>query len=102
VGLQTGSAERHAAERRPRRRELIDALLKLLDELVKRLGPDEAMSLLTDVLDDFKVSSMDELRGRLDGLRGRLSYRLTPQPSQAGACRPCRTCLGRSHHQEAK
>ena len=47
--------------------EIIDRLLALLDELTKRLGPDMAAAVLRE--HGFNVSSMDELRQRLDEFR---------------------------------
>jgi hypothetical protein len=55
--------------------EIIDVLLQLLDELVKRVGPDEACRLLENEPSEFfSVSSVEELRQQLDELRGRLGY----------------------------
>lgn len=50
--------------------EIIDELLVLLDELAKRLDPDDAVAVLKE--HGFKVSSVDELRWLLNGLRPRL------------------------------
>ena len=47
--------------------EIIDELLALLDELARRLDPDIATAVLR--AHGFNVSSMDELRQRLDGFR---------------------------------
>jgi hypothetical protein len=47
--------------------EIIGAMLALLNELAKRLDPDKAAAVLRE--HGFKVSSVDELRRRLDALR---------------------------------
>ena len=47
--------------------EIIDELLALLDELARRLDPDMATAVLRE--HGFEVSSVDELRQRLDALR---------------------------------
>ena len=47
--------------------DIVDALLALLDELARRLDPDMATAVLREHW--FEVSSVDELRQRLDALR---------------------------------
>jgi hypothetical protein len=47
--------------------EIIDKQLALLDELVKRLGPDMAAAVLRE--HGFEGSTVDEIRQRLDALR---------------------------------
>jgi hypothetical protein len=50
--------------------EIIDELLVLLDELAKRLEPDDAVAVLKE--HGFNVSSVDELRWLLNALRPQL------------------------------
>jgi hypothetical protein len=47
--------------------DIIDLLLALLAELARRLDPDKATAVLRE--HGFNVSSVDELRQRLDGFR---------------------------------
>jgi hypothetical protein len=47
--------------------DIIDLLLALLDEPARRLDPDMATAVLRE--HGFEVSSVDELRQRLDALR---------------------------------